>query len=257
MKPIILLFIGLILSGCSSMNIPAKLNTPSFEKKGQMEVELGSSTNSFYQNVGYSITDNLSIISSGFISYDFLDKNEYAKYRWSGEYFEFLPSPYESKYIDLAIGMYKNRNETIKSIYVGTGLGNSNYRYKYSSDGSQEYLRKNTYNTIFAQFNYGKKKNNIDYGLTSRLSYSYYPFNSKILNSNSLNDDIKSNVVYHIFGVQPCLYLNITKNRFVYTFNAGTYLTNYNKYSDWFVRDYPQNTLIHLSIGLKYKIGKE
>jgi hypothetical protein len=257
MKHLIVVFTSLIIAGCSSMNIPPKLNTPSFDKKGQMEVELGTSTNSLYQNMGYSITDNLSIISSGFISYDFLDKNEYAEYRWSGEYFEYLPSPYKNKYIDLAVGMYKSKNETLKSIYIGTGLGNSNYRYKYSSDGSQKYVRNNSYNIFFAQLNYGKMKDNLDYGLTSRISYSFYPFKSEILNSNSLNEDIKSNVEYHIFGIQPCVYLNITKNRFVYTFNAGTYLTNYNKYSDWFVRDYPQNTLIHLSIGLKYKLGKE
>lgn len=257
MKQLIILFISLIIAGCSSMNIPPKLNTPSFAEKGEMEIELGASTNSFYQNIGYSITDKFALISTGLISYDFLYRNEYDSYNTGGLYYTYLPSPYEVKYIDFGFGLFDKNTYNLKSIYAGTGIGESNYRYKYSNDGGQQYRRKNSYNSFFIQLNYGEKMENMEYGFITRLSYIHYPFESQILNSNPLNDDIASYNEYNIFGIQPCLYLNIHKNRFLYTFNIGAYLTNYNKYSDWLVRDYPQNTLIHLSVGLKYKIGKE
>lgn len=231
MKQLITLIIGFIIAGCSSMNIPPKLNTPSFEKKRQLEVELGTSTNSLYQNMSYSITNRFAVISSGLVSYDYLFNVDY---NTGGVIFEYLPNPQKAKYLDIGLGLYQNDTK-LKSIFIGAGLGESQDPYK----------------SFFLQGNYGIKKDKMEYGVTTRLSYIYYPY------TFMFKPNIEEIKEYNIFGLQPCVYFNFTNNRFVYTFNAGTYLTNYNKYSDWFVRDYPQNTLIHLSVGLKYKIGKE
>jgi hypothetical protein len=250
-----LYFLAIILSGCSSMNIPPRINSPVFVKRGEGEIEIGATTSSIYQNLSYSITNNFALITSGHFSYDYFDQSEKERLRWSGITMEYFPKQYEYKYLDVGIGYYKTATRLSNSIYVGFGTGSAKNN-KYSNyEKTFLYDNKDSHKTFFLQYNFGVYNSKIRYGVSTRISYMHYPFELKTTDIHQEYNS-ESSEVYHILTLQPNFFINYGKGKLRFTLNGGVYLTNHNNYSDWFVRDHPQNTLLNLAIGINYRLNK-
>jgi hypothetical protein len=165
------LFLAVLLSGCSSMNIPSTPNIPLHTSKGEASVSVGINTNSFVANGSYAVTEKYAVSGNFHLSYgnifgfndlgDVLDPGgESLMPIFHGGY-------YDHWRIDAAFGRYiPFSRKSVFEIYGGGAYG-------HAQEGKYE---RNQYGEISAQANIGLKKERFEVGGFLKLSGGYMDY---------------------------------------------------------------------------------
>lgn len=174
---------------CSSLNISSSTNIPLLEEKGEKQIDLYASTNSFHFSGSYAFSEKYALMINSNASYKNFSKY-YDAFSNSEDPNLYVPvvddffqiesdmGEFANKYIELAIGRYNIEHDNILTyeIFVGGGYG-----YAFHTDSSEianQLLNFNAdYFTIFVQPNFGARINSVlEFGTALRLCYSRYDY---------------------------------------------------------------------------------
>ena len=180
-----LLFLVTLLTGCVSMNIPMPINTPLFEKKNEVEIEAGASTNSIFAAVNYAFTNKYAFIANGSMSFRNFSKwydlsykvgDEYQGSGGGGNWFDLSElfnndNPYKHRSVEAGFGRYNILNIN-KLLFLEAFAGAS---YGDAKIIDNEYYKFDSWHALgFVQANFGLKlKNILECGFSTRFQYSY------------------------------------------------------------------------------------
>lgn len=240
----------LFLTGCASMYIPPMSNAPLFEEKGEKQIELAVSSNSFQMSAAYAITDNFAAQIAGNVSYgnisdynDIFTKEGNSKIDWADVS---CYGMYAHKYAEGNVGMYDLLlSEKFKlEAFVGGGYGKAdeeNFEEKYH----------NKYAMAYTQINFGQRLKVLDWGASLRLSASFHDFDWTTDDSKSFSQD------FTMFHIEPSAFCRIGGEHIRFVPRIGlslpiktsdfTYLEDNIKDSDFY-----RTTLIHFSLGVHF-----
>ena len=159
-------FLLFLLSGCSSAYIPSPKNVPLFEKKGEIQLEAGASTNSLYLSGSYAFSEKYALTTNISMSYcDITGK----PIKSDIERIFFTDGDVPHRSLEMGLGRYnlfplsKQRFE----IFAGAGYGVSDSFFRHY---------KNNYLYSFAQANTGLRSKHIEVGWSLRMSYSGFRY---------------------------------------------------------------------------------
>ena len=275
MKKIIkfsLLTLSLLLMSCASVYIPPTANIPLLDKKNEVQLEVGSSTNSLYLSSAYAITDNWALMAAGNVSfynfsnrYDLFDE---FKNNFSGGYLGPREKNYDFAhwYSEFGFGRIDILKRQLKlEIFAGGGYGTSLGK-PFNTDKTK-YICSNEYFSVFTQANIGRKhmfKDNLffGYGGALRLSYSHFDF-FHLARTSTINSP-ELNVKYHNVHLEPTgvIMLGSPSVRFVLKIGVALKYTfdNYSPvqdYGDYYGLLYgkPVTTHTNISVGVNFRIG--
>ena len=245
-----------LLSGCSTAYIPSPKNIPLFEKKGEVQAELGISTNSIYATGGYAFSDKYALISNASMSfsnfskiYDFGPDLPYVE-------FDILPMPsgfFAHRSIEAGVGHFNRKPSSTWKHEMFTGIG-----YGAADEGDDW---KNRYLQGFVQRNTGKRSKHFEIAWSFRLAGSYFDYKYPFSDYSS---GIGQDVIFHKnFGAVHAEHVTLIgfggkqmKGFVRGGFNiAYPFLSNNDEYKTiWLSRGgYWNFTMFHLSVGLNYR----
>jgi hypothetical protein len=156
------------LFGCSSAYIPSPKNVPLFEEKGEIQIEIGASTNSLYLTGSYAFSEKYALSVAYSESFSSIFKFSYLR---SGTELNFglIPDPTPNRLFEVSVGRYNLLPESsnrLLEVFAGLGYGMA-YDHFWKDN-------KTRYFQCFVQVNTGKKheKNKVGWGL--RMAYSNF-----------------------------------------------------------------------------------
>lgn len=165
MRAILFLFISILFSvtGCSSIYVAPPNHIPLMEKKGDGHVSGSFGSNGFGVQTGYGFTDNVgAVASTNFgrveVAYDAADNSRNYSYTEGG------------------FNYFADVGNNRKLEFMGTiGKGKSSLKGSYSNrEASGSYMK------YSLQSNAAYSINNVDGGLSTRVSYiNYYEYDDK------------------------------------------------------------------------------
>jgi len=181
------LIISVILTGCSSMYIPSSKNVPLFEKKNEVQVEVGASPNSVYMTGGYAFTNKYAFIVNGSMS--FLNFSKWYDIWWSSEEERpsgFLNGPsdhssFAHRYIEAGFGRYNLLSSPRRFLRIDKFevFGGGGYGYALQSPKVailENNFYENKYWLGFVQANAGRRSKFYEFGFSLRLAFSRFNF---------------------------------------------------------------------------------
>jgi len=234
------------------MYIPSPKNTPLFEEKGEVQIEVGASTNSIFLTGNYAFSEKYAFISNGCLSFrNFSSIYDIGDIRSYNELTIFTSGYGAHRSFEAGLGRYNifptlpHRIET----FLVLGYGSCDYDNK---DYYSEYLQG------YFQMNIGKRFKHFEIGWSVHLAYShfyckyadYVPQPDLMLN--------KREIIYKNFGtINPgaLLFLKFGGSNLKSFFRSGFNLT-YPLTSNALINNSNFDggyTRFHLSIGLSYR----
>jgi len=246
-----LIFLLPIFAGCSSMYIPSPKPTPLFEKKGETQIEVGTSINSPFLIASYSFSEKYALIGSGSLSYrNFM--NVYERPGMEFDLFSFPDGAFAHRAVELGIGRYNIRPSSNYKleVFIGGMYGNA----KENKDW------KNNYYQCFIQTNIGRKKEHFELGGAFRLAFSLFDNYKPYKYSPSSSPQ----VLHNTFGVahtEALLFMKFGGENLKGVFRFGLnvaipFISTSNREIIWHRPIENRNySLFHISIGLTYRFN--
>ncbi len=167
------LIVPVLVQACSSMYIPSSMSTPLLEKKNDIQIEAGASTNSIYLSGGYAFSEKYALVINGSLSFrNFSNRYDLANSsnddRSSGPFsVDLFPSAFSHRYIEVGAGRYN----LLSSAWKLEVFGGGGYGHAMESD-----VYKNKYWLGFVQGNFGRKWNVLELGWSLRMACSGFYF---------------------------------------------------------------------------------
>ena len=249
------IYLLLSITGCSSMYIPSPKPTPLFEKKGEVQIEAGTSINSPFVIAGYAFSEKYALITSGSLSYrNFM--NVYERPHVEFDIFPFPNGAFAHRAIELGIGRYNMRPLSRQKLELFTGIVYGNAK--------EEKDRKNNYYQCFLQANIGKRKKYFELGGSFRLGFSLFDYKSpKIDYSDDFRRDYILHKTFEVAHAETLFFMKFGGEHLKGCFRVGgnaaiPFLSSSNREIIWRNGDLNRNyTMFHLSIGLSYSFGNK
>ncbi|MCQ2960349.1 MAG: hypothetical protein MJ198_09225 [Bacteroidales bacterium] len=244
----------MVLSSCTSMNVIPTPTTPYFTGENNIEVELGYTTNSIYENFAYALSNNFAFMQSSFFTYNYLSHRKYDSYK---QPFGLGPTPlfernytYKELYSDIGIGLYKTQNNLFFLLMGGYGIGYSDYQYKYSRDGGREYTSNGVMQRIFIQYNTSYTHNKFNFGGALQFAYANLPLHSVVHNNFVDSTIVDRTMHYNYYEIKPFLYFEYIEKKICCVTKIGCNISNvlFSPKID------QQCTLFHCSVGIKLRL---
>jgi len=253
-----LLFLLCIFSGCSSKYIASPKNVPLFEEKGEVQIEVGTSTNSFFTTGSYAFSEKYALITNGSLSFHNLFSEIYDIGDMTGGRSDFYPSgDFAHRSFEAGIGKYNlfpsSSNRRFET-FLGIGFG----------DADEGKFLRNSYLQGFIQSNVGQRTKHIEVGLSLRLAGSYFKYQTVEHNciwSDILQKPLCEDVFfYKKFGVvhaEFMAFMNIGGKhlhgfiRYGKNLAIPLFLSSDERTIVW--HSFPQYTIFHISTGLCYR----
>jgi len=170
-----LFFLLFILSGCAATYLQAPKNMPLFETKGEVQIEAGVSTTSYFATGSYAFSEKYALIANGSLSY--------------GNFWDDIPDALTI----VTFGFAGSNVLPHHSVEMGLGRYNllPSSKWKLETFLGAQYSMGNYHNDYdrclqgFTQVNIGRRYNYIETGWSLSLAYS--DFQLKTLSSNTQN----------------------------------------------------------------------
>ncbi len=157
-------FLLFLLEGCSSIYIPSPKNVPLFEKKGEVQIEAGASTNSVFATGSYAFSDKYALITNGSLSFRNISRTYDLGSTLFNAYFEGSGA---HRSIEMGLGRYNllpSSNRRLE-VFVGAGYGNTGFD---SKDYQSQYIQG------FVQANAGRKFKYFEIGWSFHMTYAHF-----------------------------------------------------------------------------------
>ena len=240
-----------LFSGCSSMYIPSPKNVPLFEKKGEVQIEAGASTNSIFATGNYAFSEKYAFIANGCLSFDSFLKTP----NLPNSEFDILPMPsggFAHRSVEAGFGRYNLKPSSAWKREVFTGIGYG------TADKGENW--ENRYLLGFIQTNIGRKTKRFELGWSFRLAGSYFDYKYPERDySTGVGRDV---ILYKKFGVAHAEHVTFMRfgGEHIKGFVRGginiaypLFLSSDEYKSIWISRGgYWNFTMFHLSVGLSY-----
>jgi len=235
------------------MYIPPPKNIPLFDEKGEVQIEIGASTNSLYLTGSYAFSEKYALIANGSMSYPGLFK--YSNYgNFILDYLLEGPIPYRS--FEAGIGRYNlfsSSSGKILEVFVGAEYGLAYNLFE--RDDKINHLQG------FVQVNTGKKINNFEIGWSLCVAYSSFHsqdvyYKSVFEKRNFIeNRRFIDHLYFQVFHLEPLFFSKFGGERLQGFLRCGFNLTfpTTNPSLITTVGVEKGYTLIHLSMGLSYR----
>lgn len=211
---------------CSSLNIPSSTNIPILKEKGEKQIDVYASTNSFHFSGSYALSQKYALMLNSNISYKNFSKyyDTFSNSEDPNLYSSIADNillniesdmgEFANKYIELAAGKYNIEHDNILTyeIFVGGGYGYA--FHKDSSEIANQLLNFNAdYFTLFIQPNFGTRINSaLEFGTALRLCYSRYDYYYEFDNTNANRIEWRQIYLNNIH-FQPTGMLRIGRNK--------------------------------------------
>ena len=146
------------------MYIPSPKNIPLFEEKGEVQIEVGGSTNSIFVTGSYAFSEKYALIANGSMAYSYINGKPIGRHGGEINLYPGTDVPHRS--IEVGLGRYnllpssKRRLE----VFAGTGYGAA---HSYIKDNDKQH-----YFQGFVQINTGKRYNRTELGWSLRTAFS-------------------------------------------------------------------------------------
>jgi len=234
-----LLFLSYVISGCASTYIPSPKNVPLFEKKGEVQIEAGASTNSLYLTGSYAFSEKYAMIANGSAAYCFISGKPIRSYN---ELTIFLDGDVPHCSFEAGIGRYNllpSSNSRLE-VFAGSGYGMA-YDF-FSKD------RKSRYIQGFMQINSGKRYNRVELGWSLRTVYTGFQYQyGSYIPDHYPKEYIIKHVNYHAFYLEPLFVFRVGGQRLRWFARCGfnAPLVSSSKSVD--------HTILHISTGLNLR----
>jgi len=199
MKAYYFIFLIFIVS-CSSAYIPSPKNVPLFENRGEVQLEVGTSTNSLYLTGNYAFSEKYAMITNGSISYPAIAGHSLSHINGLMTYFDGDTPHYA---FEAGIGRYNLLLTSTRrlEIFAGAGYGSSNYNFtKYPH---QRYFQG------FVQANIGKRYQYADIGWSLRTAYSDFL------------EIFIEHINYQVFHIEPLFVVRVGGQYMKWFFRCG------------------------------------
>ena len=237
----------LILSSCSSVYIPPSKNVPLFEKKGEVQIESGLSTNSIFATGSYAFSEKYALIANGNLSFrnfspfydlsDILRRSDYSLIWMFNE--KLACRSFES-----GLGRYNLLTSSSKwrlETFAGAMYGESRSDWHFQNKHLQG----------FFQVNIGKRSQYDEIGWSSRIAYSHF----------SSEQEWGTDIIYanfNAFHIENLFFLRFGGEHFKvilrYGFNLVYPSSFYSSFKNFSIdRGY---SILHFSVGLTYRFPK-
>jgi len=249
MKSLYYSFIFLfILSSCSSVYISSPKNVPLFEKKGEVQIEAGTSTNSIFATGSYAFSEKYALIANGNLSFhnfspfydlsDILRKSDYSLFWMTNEKLAY-------RSFESGLGRYNLLSSSSKwrlETFAGAMYGESRSEYWHFQ---------NRHLQGFLQLNIGKRSKYDEIGWSSRIAYSHF----------SSEQEWSTDITYakfNVFHIENFFFSRFGGEHIKVTLRYGFNLVYpgsfYSSFKNFNIdRGY---SIFHFSVGLTYRFPK-
>lgn len=184
-----------LLSGCTTLYIPSPKNIPLLEEKGEVQVEVGVSTNSIFATGSYAFSEKYAFIAnSAFSFYNFSDFSDLGDLRSYGE-LTILSGGAEIAHrsVEAGFGRFNILPESKRCLEAFVGVG-----YSVGNFDDKDY--NNRYINGFFQINTNKKHKKLEIGWSFSCNYVYFNFK----HPDYYNKKNKEEIIYSKFSlIQP------------------------------------------------------
>lgn len=249
-------------ASCSSMYIPNMTQTPLLTEKGEIQAEVGLSTNAIQLGADYAITDHLAAMATTNISYGNFT-NFYDIYTSKDKDSSALADltnygKFKNRYYELGVGYYNiaNRDHFKMEAFGGAGFCHATDEDNSRTSGRQEYDSK--YALIFGQFNLGFAWDYAAFGLGVRVAPTFHSY-------EWINIQYKENARYEgtehftMWHFEPLMFVRLGSKNVRFVGKMGISLRpEGDSYKD--AREnhpysaYMNTTIFHFSVGVNVKI---
>ena len=230
-----------LLASCSSSYIPSSKNVPLFEKKGEIQMEAGASTNSLYLTGSYAFSEKYAVIANGSVSYPALAGKPIRGYN---ELTIFTDGDVPHHFFEMGIGRYNLLSSSKRrlEVFAGSGYGMA-YDY-FSKDYKSHYFQG------FMQVNAGKIYNHVEIGWSLRTVYTGFKYQYGYYISGSYpNEYIIKHANYHALYIEPLFVIRVGGQHLRWFaksgFNLGIPLSSFSNSID--------HTIFHISTGVSFR----
>jgi len=238
-----------------SVYIPSPKNVPLFEKKGEVQLETGVSTNSLYMTGSYAFSEKYAMITNGSMSYTAIAGRNIQHH---SELTFFLEGDTPHYSFETGIGRYNMlpSSERKLELFAGVGYGKASFGFNLSEFPNQKYRQG------FIQVNTGKRYKYVDAGWSLRSAFS--GFHNQYGWSDKYNHAIM-NEKYKAIHLEPLFVIRVGGQRVKWFYRTGFNLAfplssnsvmkplkiERNIFN--IVEGY---TLLHFSTGISYRFSK-
>jgi len=242
-----------IFSGCSTMYIPSPKNIPLFEEKGEVKIEVGTSTNSIFATGSYAFSKKYALIANSAFSFryfsDLYDLGDLRSYSETTIFSGGVDVAHRS--FEAGIGRYnlmKNSNRLLE-IFTGVGYGDGIFENKdYHSRYFNGFIQTNTY----------RKSKNLEMGWSFYANYVYFNYKHPVYIRIPDEMRLKEEIMNSNFSlIQPgvIMFMMFGGEHLKFTIRNGINLA-YPLSSNCPIKTNSsdtENTVFHISIGLSYR----
>ena len=233
-------------------------NIPLLREKGEMQVDVGTSTNSIHLSGDYAFSDQYALQVNGNLSYhnfsqryDIFTDDNTAR---TGEMFtpDYDYGEFNHRYVEVGIGKYDMLKSNWKlELFTGVGCGSG---FENVGDiNSQYYLG-------FVQGNIGRKlkRHNFEFGFASRIAFSNFDLSYLDYTSKE-----KRNISFDNLHFEPAAFFRVGSQSIRFYGKAG--LDLFDSFGSFdginlargIKHESINFTSVHLSIGVNYKFDEE
>jgi hypothetical protein len=231
------LVFSFLLSACSSAYIPSPKNVPLFEKKGEVQIEAGASTNSLFLTGSYAFSEKYALIGSGSMTYCHILGRPLGPH---GELSIYPVGDVPHRSIEAGLGRYNlfPSSEWRLEVFAGTGYGAA---HSFFSDGNKQH-----YFQGFIQINTGKRYKHVELGWSLRTAYSgLYSQNLCFRCFSGTCGYFIEHENYQVFHLEPLFVVRTGGQHLKASFRTGFGLA--------FPSVDERYLMLHLSVGLSYR----
>ena len=189
----------LLLTGCASEYIPSSKNIPLFEKKGEVLLEAGVSTNSAHLNGSYAFSEKYALIANGNISYTAIAGQYIRSYN---ELTIFTDGDIPHYAFEAGIGRYNliTSSERRLEVFAGAAYGKSPYNF--TDYPNLRYLQG------FLQINTGNRRKYLETGWAFRSAYSVFQ-KTYFERTDNWNEYTLAHKNHPIFHLEPMFVVRV------------------------------------------------
>jgi hypothetical protein len=243
----------MILSGCSSMNIPPSLPIPLLKEKGEGQLEFSASTNSLYLSGTYAFSKKYAFLLDGSLSYrnftEYYDIFTHKSHDYSMTSYLDVSDEYGAfahRYGEIGFGMYNILQNKFKlEAFAGGGYGVATDQDKYGRQYDAYYY------AGFAQINFGRTFKKFAFGWPLRFAFTSYDYSFT---------QTPHNIKFNMFHIQPGAFIRFAGKRLKVTARLGINVAMpFESFEELegvkgiYYYGGVNTTLFHLSVGINYK----
>jgi len=252
------LFLLFFISGCSSAYIPSPKNVPLLEKKGEIQIEAGASTNSIFATGSYAFSEKYALITNGSMSFQNILQSLYLDSGGGGVDSYYLPigfSDVAHHSVEAGIGRYNFLpfSDRRLELFAGAGYGGAHTLSEHDKVSNFQ---------CFMQVNTGKRHRRFEQGWSLRTAISGFHYQHGYYKSQfDENGNYTGNRLiiehgnYQALHLEPLLVIRTGGQRlkvsFRTAFNLAFPLSSPSGIKTFGIdRGY---TVLHFSVGMNYR----